>query len=172
MPRPVELDVTEARKQQEEPFGLVNMEVAAAGSATTGVPWEAAPELIRDDVTGILCGDEDDMIAAIARTTEFDPAAYGAHSAGPRNPSVIARQHLDLFRRICAAPDDGFEPDMAKRFDRDRRPRPQRRATTHQCHRRGQGYCGWGEATLTSTTRAHRCPHRKTHTNPSGPEQW
>jgi glycosyltransferase involved in cell wall biosynthesis len=84
----------------EEPFGLVIMEAAARGTPVIALERGSAPELIRDGVTGILCADEAEMIAAVPRALALDPAACRAHAATLCDRPVIAAQHLALFERV------------------------------------------------------------------------
>jgi glycosyltransferase involved in cell wall biosynthesis len=84
----------------EEPFGLVIMEAAARGTPVIALARGSASELIRDGVTGILCADEEEMIAAMRTAMALDPAACRAHAAALCDRPVIAQQHLALFERI------------------------------------------------------------------------
>jgi glycosyltransferase involved in cell wall biosynthesis len=57
-----------------EPFGLVMIEALACGTPVIGFPEGAAPEIIEHGVTGFLCADEADMVAAIERVEALDRA--------------------------------------------------------------------------------------------------
>ncbi len=87
----------------EEPFGLVIMEAAARGTPVVAYARGSAPELIVDGVTGFLCADEEEMIAAIPRAMELDPAACRAHAESLCDRKVVAQQYLDCFRQILAS---------------------------------------------------------------------
>lgn len=63
-----------------EPFGLVMVESMAAGTPVIALRRGAVPEVIVDGVTGFICDDVDDMVAAVARLPEIDPAACRARA--------------------------------------------------------------------------------------------
>ena len=58
-----------------EPFGLVLIESMAAGTPVIALRRGAVPEILVDGVTGFICDDLDEMIAAVNRLEEIDPAA-------------------------------------------------------------------------------------------------
>jgi hypothetical protein len=58
----------------EEPFGLVVTEALVSGTPVITVPRGAMPEIVTSDV-GFLCNSYDEMVAAVRRVGEIDPAA-------------------------------------------------------------------------------------------------
>jgi len=56
-----------------EPFGLVMIESMAAGTPVIALRRGSVPEVIVDGVTGFICDDLDEMIAAVDRLHEIDP---------------------------------------------------------------------------------------------------
>lgn len=86
----------------EEPFGLVLTEAGARGTPVVALARGSAPEIIVDGVTGILCADEEEMIAAIPRAMEIDPEACRAHVAAHFDRPIIARRYLELYQRVLA----------------------------------------------------------------------
>jgi len=86
----------------QEPFGLVIMEAAARGTPVIALARGSVPELVCNGVTGMVCADEQEMIAAVPRALALDPAACRAHAAALCDRSVIAGQHLELFERVLA----------------------------------------------------------------------
>lgn len=86
----------------EEPFGLVLTEAGARGTPVIALARGSAPEVIVDGVTGILCADEEEMIAAVPKAMELDPEACRAHIAAHFDRSIIARQYLDVYRRVLS----------------------------------------------------------------------
>jgi glycosyltransferase involved in cell wall biosynthesis len=86
----------------EEPFGLVLAEAAARGTPVVTLARGSAPELIVDEVTGILCADEEEMVRAIPRAMALDPAACRAHAEALFDRDKIAQQYVALYERILA----------------------------------------------------------------------
>lgn len=86
----------------EEPFGLVLAEAAARGTPVVALARGAAPELVADGVTGVLCADEEEMARALPRAMALDPAACRAHAEALFDRDRIARQYLALYERVLA----------------------------------------------------------------------
>lgn len=86
----------------EEPFGLVLTEAGARGTPVISLARGSAPEIIVDGVTGILCADEEEMVAAVPKAMELDPEACRAHVAANFDRPIIARQYLALYERLLA----------------------------------------------------------------------
>jgi glycosyltransferase involved in cell wall biosynthesis len=87
----------------EEPFGLVLTEAAAHGTPVVALRRGASPEIVADGVTGILCGDEAEMAAALPRAMALDPAACRAHVAARFDRRVIAERQAAVYDRVLAA---------------------------------------------------------------------
>jgi glycosyltransferase involved in cell wall biosynthesis len=58
-----------------EPFGLVMTEAMASGTPVVALRNGSVPEVLDDGVTGFICDDVDQMVAAVDRLDEIDPAA-------------------------------------------------------------------------------------------------
>ncbi len=56
-----------------EPFGLVMIESLAAGTPVIALRRGSVPEIIEDGVTGFICDDVDEMVAATGRIGDLDP---------------------------------------------------------------------------------------------------
>src|SRR5690606_10239267 len=59
----------------EEPFGIVMAEALACGTPVIGLGRGAVPEVVEHGVTGFVCADVAEMIAAVARIPELDRTA-------------------------------------------------------------------------------------------------
>ncbi len=57
-----------------EPFGLVMTEAMACGTPVIAFPEGSAPELVLDGETGFVVEDEHEMVRAVGRLGEIDPA--------------------------------------------------------------------------------------------------
>jgi len=93
----------------EEPFGLVMIEAAAHGTPVVALGRGAAPEIVEDGVTGYLCADEAEMVAALPRAMTVDPGACRSLMVERFDRPVIARRQLTVYERILGgvtAPDD------------------------------------------------------------------
>jgi glycosyltransferase involved in cell wall biosynthesis len=64
-----------------EPFGLVMIESMAAGTPVIALRRGAVPEIIIDGVTGFVCDDVDEMVAAVDRLPDIDPDDCRRHAA-------------------------------------------------------------------------------------------
>jgi glycosyltransferase involved in cell wall biosynthesis len=58
-----------------EPFGLVMIESLVRGTPVIARPLGAVPEVIQDGVSGVLCDTVEEMVAAVDRVGDLDPAA-------------------------------------------------------------------------------------------------
>lgn len=83
-----------------EPFGLVMAESLSTGTPVLAFPNGAAPEIVDDGVTGFLCNDEQEMVAAVEKVGTIDRAACRAAAAERFSLERMARDHEHLYRRI------------------------------------------------------------------------
>lgn len=58
----------------DEPFGMVMVEALTCGTPVIAFGEGAAPEIVRDGVTGLIVSDEVGMVAAVSRLDSIDPA--------------------------------------------------------------------------------------------------
>ncbi len=84
-----EAEVTDERKRElfahakgflfpilwPEPFGLVMVEAMATGTPVIALRNGSVDEVVDDGVTGFVCDDVDQMVAAVARLDEIDSHA-------------------------------------------------------------------------------------------------
>jgi glycosyltransferase involved in cell wall biosynthesis len=83
-----------------EPFGLVMIESLATGTPVLAFPNGAAPEIVEDGVTGFLCADEDEMVAALGKIDDISRAACRAAAERKFSLERMARDHLELYERV------------------------------------------------------------------------
>jgi glycosyltransferase involved in cell wall biosynthesis len=86
----------------EEPFGLVMAEALARGTPVIALARGAAPELIIDGETGVLCADEDEMVCAVPRAMALDPQACRAQAERLFDREQIARQYMEIYETVLA----------------------------------------------------------------------
>ncbi len=72
-----------------EPFGLSVVESMLCGTPVVAYARGSMPELIEDDVTGVLVHDVASAVAGVRRAERFDRAACRAAGAAP----VLRRPH-------------------------------------------------------------------------------
>jgi len=97
----------------EEPFGLVMIESMLSGVPVLATARGAAPEVVEDGVTGVLCDDPMEMVAA-ARIAErlFDRDRIRRLAAERWNAARMADDYLRLYRaagveRLMGEPAEG-----------------------------------------------------------------
>ena len=92
-------------------YGVANwglMEILARGGCVIGSNWGFIPELVQNDVNGVLLPDNDDSWLAAIRQLRADPArreryAQAAIETGKRyHISAVAPRYLALFERALA----------------------------------------------------------------------
>jgi glycosyltransferase involved in cell wall biosynthesis len=86
-----------------EPFGLVMIESLACGTPVLAFAEGAAPEVVRDGVTGHLCEDESDMAHALAGIDDIDRGACRADVETRFSTARMAREHIELFERVLSS---------------------------------------------------------------------
>ena len=86
----------------DEPFGLVMVEALACGTPVLAFPRGAAPEIVDDGATGLLC---DDVEEAVRRLPELDQISREACRERVETQFSTARmvdEHLTLYADIIA----------------------------------------------------------------------
>jgi glycosyltransferase involved in cell wall biosynthesis len=86
-----------------EPFGMVMIEAMAVGTPVIAFREGAACEVIGDGGCGFLVDDEDEMVAAVGRLPEIDPAACRQHVKDAYDVAVVARAYEEAYRQVRAA---------------------------------------------------------------------
>ncbi len=86
----------------EEPFGLVLIEAMACGVPVIAFNRGAAPEIIRDGVTGFVVDSFEEMCAAVERICELDRAACREHVANNFTIERTAAGIEECYRRAMA----------------------------------------------------------------------
>ena len=85
-----------------EPFGLVMTEAMACGTPVVTTNWGAAPELVDDGVTGFRCDGTDDLVTAVGRLDELDPAACRRRVEERFSAAAMVRGYERLYEQVVA----------------------------------------------------------------------
>jgi glycosyltransferase involved in cell wall biosynthesis len=104
-----------------EPFGLVMVEALACGTPVIALRGGSVPELIEDGITGFICEDENEMIAAVQRIGEIDRGRCRAEAERRFSPGRMAEQYEAVYARVtagCARPESRSSPDLPAVFAR------------------------------------------------------
>ena len=98
----------------EEPFGIVMAEALACGTPVIGFRRGAVPEVVRDGVTGVLCGTDDGMRAAIAEIPRLSREACRRDADTRFSQRALVDAHLALYREaIAGVPGPAMPPGRA-----------------------------------------------------------
>jgi glycosyltransferase involved in cell wall biosynthesis len=82
-----------------EPFGLVMIEALAAGTPVIALRRGSVPEVLVDGVTGFICGDVDEMVAAVDRLDEIDPDACRTASL-EFTAEKMCRRYVEAYEQL------------------------------------------------------------------------
>ncbi len=88
----------------KEPFGMVMLEAMACGTPVLAFPEGAAPEVVDDGVTGVLCADEAAMVDALGRIGDLDRAKCRAAVEGYFSTSRMVAEHLEFYEELVGGP--------------------------------------------------------------------
>lgn len=84
--------------QWEEPFGMVMVEAMATGTPVVALRRGAVPELVRDEVTGLICDRPNELPGALRRVGDLDPVACRAHVVENFSTTAMARGYAAVYR--------------------------------------------------------------------------
>lgn len=86
-----------------EPFGLVMAESMAAGTPVIAYRRGSVPEVIEDNVTGMICDGVDDAVAAVQRVGRLDRHASRDRAVQLFDASTCVASHERLYLDILDA---------------------------------------------------------------------
>lgn len=86
--------------QWDEPFGMVMIEAMACGTPVAALRRGSVPEVVVDQVTGLVADDLAGLTGALAGVDDLDPAAAREHAEQRFDLSVMAASHLRVYRRL------------------------------------------------------------------------
>lgn len=85
-----------------EPFGLVMIEALACGTPVLAYPSGAAPEIVRDGVTGFLCADEEQMAARLSDVDGLERAACRQSVIDHFSTERMVAEHFALYESVLS----------------------------------------------------------------------
>ncbi len=86
----------------EEPFGMVMVEALACGTPVIAFGRGSVPEVIEDEVTGLIVDDVDAMIDAARRIDAVRPSVCRADALGRFDASVMTAGYERVYRELTA----------------------------------------------------------------------
>ncbi len=86
--------------QWPEPFGLAMVEAMASGTPCIAISRGAAPELIEQGRTGLLCADAEAMVAAVEAAADIDPADCAARARARFSPSAMVDRYIEIYDTV------------------------------------------------------------------------
>ena len=88
--------------QWEEPFGMVMIEAMACGTPVVALRRGAAPEVVVDGVTGVVCDDPSELPAAVDTARSLSPAACREHVRRTFSVATMVAGYEAAYRRSIA----------------------------------------------------------------------
>jgi glycosyltransferase involved in cell wall biosynthesis len=88
--------------QWPEPFGLAMVEAMACGTPVVAMPRGAAEEVVEPGVTGFLAEGVDELVDAVRRADEIDPAACAARARERFSAARMADGYEGVYRAAMA----------------------------------------------------------------------
>jgi len=83
-----------------EPFGIVMAEALACGTPVIGLSRGAVPEVVTDGVTGFVCRNVDEMVAAVGRLQVIDRKVCRDAAERRFSQQALVDGYEALYRRI------------------------------------------------------------------------
>jgi glycosyltransferase involved in cell wall biosynthesis len=97
--------------QWDEPFGLVIAEAMVSGTAVVANRRGAVPEIVSDGETGLIVGDEDDMVGALRRLKEIDTERTAMLARQRFSPATMAAGYAELYAQVGTALEERDQGD-------------------------------------------------------------
>jgi len=86
-----------------EPFGMVMIEALACGTPVVATPRGAAPEIVREGITGFLRSDEASLAQALPRVGELDRNACRRSVETQFSAQRMVAEHVAIYEQAIAA---------------------------------------------------------------------
>ena len=89
--------------QAREPFGLVLAEAMACGTPVAALDRGAVREVVDDDVTGVACGDLDELTRQLPRVLALDRRQVRARAVDRFGVARMVDEYVGVYRQIVEA---------------------------------------------------------------------
>jgi glycosyltransferase involved in cell wall biosynthesis len=89
--------------QWEEPFGMVMIEAMACGTPVVTLRRGAAPEVVVDGVTGVVCDDPDELADGVSTARSLDPSACREHVRRTFSIATMVAGYVAAYHAAIAA---------------------------------------------------------------------
>jgi glycosyltransferase involved in cell wall biosynthesis len=89
--------------QWEEPFGMVMIEAMACGTPVVTLRRGAAPEVVVDGVTGVVCDEPDELADGVQAARGLDPTACREHVRRTFSIATMVAGYVAAYRAAVAA---------------------------------------------------------------------
>jgi len=84
----------------DEPFGLVLLEAMACGTPVLAFNRGGVPEVIVDGQTGFIVDSPDEMVEAVGKVDQIDPAQCRRHVEQHFSSRVMGLKYLELYEQL------------------------------------------------------------------------
>jgi glycosyltransferase involved in cell wall biosynthesis len=81
----------------DEPFGIVMIEAMACGVPVVGLNRGAVPEIVLDGITGYVCNDINELVAAVTNLDRLDRAACRARVERFYSEDAVVEGYLRVY---------------------------------------------------------------------------
>ncbi len=95
--------------QWEEPFGLVMIEAMLSGVPVLALDRGSVREVVDEGITGTVCADEEELVAAAKGAGRFDRALVRAHAQRRFSATHMAERYLRLYQSVLRQSAAGLE---------------------------------------------------------------
>jgi glycosyltransferase involved in cell wall biosynthesis len=92
-----------------EPFGLVMIESLAAGTPVIALRRGSVPEVIDDGITGFICDDVEEMLRAVERIGDIDPADC-RRNAERFSGDAMCRGYEQVYEKLARSGSARLDP--------------------------------------------------------------
>lgn len=86
--------------QWNEPFGLVMPEAMACGTPVISFPYGSLPELVINGETGFIVNTNDEMVEAIKKVDQIDPAVCRKHTEERFGIGRMTDDYVNAYEKI------------------------------------------------------------------------
>ena len=87
----------------DEPFGLVLLEAMACGTPVLAFNRGGVPEVIVDGQTGFIVDSPDEMVQAVGKVDQIDPAQCRRHVEQHFSSQAMGLKYLELYEQLLNA---------------------------------------------------------------------